>query len=516
MPANATFHVMVMASGDNGSVHKTSAQNTSAQQSAFQHPLANNTPNMLLFVTPNFNPSGRGGTLNNHPVGVLYDGAQQWVIANVDQADITIGSSFNVFLFAPFQPALSSSQGEELAETGAAAVQPSAQLVLTLEEHTGPVNRLLYTNDLLISAAADGTVRRWDGESVAIWAETASPVMSLDVLPGEGIVAAGLADGTVKLWDVASAEALFTLSDHEGAVNAVAWSAELLLATGGSDGAIHIWTYADGAPELILILEAHAGAVNALSWNAEGTYLASAGEDGVIRIWHVATWESRLTIEGHVGAVNDVLLTGDAIVSGGDDGTVRLWVAQSESSVEAVLTLDGHEGAVNAVAVNEDGLLFSAGDDGTIRVWNGASPESVETLYILNGHVGPVNDVVATGNGLFSAGNDGTVRVWDLTVTASSRESPNAEAQCDLAAIPAPTQAGVMVRFVNASEVAGVVYWRNANNALQEYHRLAPGATVDQATFEGHTWVVQDEAGTLLLDYTAAAAVAQCAVIEQP
>ncbi len=439
MPANAAFNVMVMASGDNASVHKTSAQNTSANQSLFQHPLANNNPDMLLFVTSNYNPSGRGGTLNNHPAGVLYDGTQNgWVIANVDQAEITVGSSFNVFMFPAFIPPAPSSQEEGTDDASgpavAEAVQPSAQLVFTLDAHAGPVNSILYINDRLISGSEDSTVRRWDGESVSILAEATSPVKSLDTLPGEGVIAAGLADGTLQIWEIESAEPLFTLTDHESAVNAVAWSSAPLLATGGSDGTVHIWTFDGGSAEMILILEAHQGAVNALSWSAEGDYLASGGEDGLIRIWDVTTWESRLTIEGHVGAVNDLLLVGDALVSTGDDGTIRIWTVQSEESVAAALTLTGHTGAVNAIAVSEDGMLFSASDDGTIRVWNGESVDAVETLYILKGHVGPINDVIAAGNGLLSAGNDGTVRVWDLTVAASS--DTNADENTTVSRLP--------------------------------------------------------------------------------
>jgi uncharacterized repeat protein (TIGR01451 family) len=126
MPANASFNVMIMAAGDNASVHKASASNTSANQTEFQHPLANNAPGAMLFVTANFNPSGRGGTLNNHPVGVLY-GAEQnrWAIANVDQADLPDTASFNVFIFAADAPAASGSETREMGDATSAESQPN-------------------------------------------------------------------------------------------------------------------------------------------------------------------------------------------------------------------------------------------------------------------------------------------------------------------------------------------------------------------------------------------------------
>jgi len=101
-------------------------------------------------------------------------------------------------------------------------------------------------------------------------------------------------------------------------------------------------------------------------------------------------------------------------------------------------------------------------------------------------------------------------------VTTDAAVPATQVAACNPADIPAPTQTDVMVRFVNASDTVGVVSWRNFDNQLQEYHRLEPGATIDQETFESHTWVVADEVGNVLLDYTASAEVTQCAIIEQP
>jgi sugar lactone lactonase YvrE len=98
--------------------------------------------------------------------------------------------------------------------------------------------------------------------------------------------------------------------------------------------------------------------------------------------------------------------------------------------------------------------------------------------------------------------------------TASDAASPIAT--CDPTDVPAPTHGGVAVRFVNESGAVAVVSWRDFNGNLVEYHRLDPDSFADQETFETHEWVVQDEAGNVLLAYAASADATQCVLIEQP
>lgn len=61
------------------------------------HPLTNGDPNAVIIVTPNWNPGGIGGTYNNHPIGVYYDGSK-WRIFNQDLATIPVGAAFNVII----------------------------------------------------------------------------------------------------------------------------------------------------------------------------------------------------------------------------------------------------------------------------------------------------------------------------------------------------------------------------------------------------------------------------------
>lgn len=96
----AQFNVLI-ASGDAAAfVHQASASDTFRHATFIDHPLVNDNPNAILFVTQNRNPGGGWpGTLNNHDVGVTYaEGNGRWAIVNLDGANMTVGAAFNVVI----------------------------------------------------------------------------------------------------------------------------------------------------------------------------------------------------------------------------------------------------------------------------------------------------------------------------------------------------------------------------------------------------------------------------------
>jgi len=88
--------------------------------------------------------------------------------------------------------------------------------------------------------------------------------------------------------------------------------------------------------------------------------------------------------------------------------------------------------------------------------------------------------------------------------------------------IPAPTNADVMVRFVNNSGIPAYLTWINPDGELVEYAPIEPGVAFDQETFVGHQWAMYDanpqevdEPFThLMLSYTATEETTQCVILE--
>jgi len=100
MSVNTAFNVFVLTAGTGVFVHQAIAGNTSANSTTIDNPLTNGHPNAIVFVTPNFNPGGVGGTLNEHHIALFYNGSK-WEIYNQDAVAIPVNAAFNVLVLVP-------------------------------------------------------------------------------------------------------------------------------------------------------------------------------------------------------------------------------------------------------------------------------------------------------------------------------------------------------------------------------------------------------------------------------
>ncbi|MCX4826181.1 NB-ARC domain-containing protein [Streptomyces sp. NBC_01142] len=197
-----------------------------------------------------------------------------------------------------------------------------------------------------------------------------------------------------------------TLTGHAGSVNSVAIAPDgTWLATASDDGTVRIWDRTTGTCTATLHTD-HAGSVYSVAIGPAGTWLATANSDQAVRIWDRATGTCTATL--HTDSVNSVAIAPDgtwlAITS--DDGTVRIWDRTTG-------TLTGHTDSVRSVAIAPAGTwLATASNDLTVRIWDRATGTCTATL---TGHTGLVESVAIAPDGswLATASGDGTVRIWD-------------------------------------------------------------------------------------------------------
>ncbi|WP_244931915.1 hypothetical protein [Nocardioides sp. W7] len=135
-------------------------------------------------------------------------------------------------------------------------------------------SRALAVGSRFIAAGGD-TVRVWERETRDLVAELPHEYVARDLAfdADGGRLAVLTATGALALWDVSTAERLASWSAHDGDGYAVALHpAGELLATGGQDGRLRLWT-----PEGTLVHEErHEGWVQAVAFSGDGTRLAAS------------------------------------------------------------------------------------------------------------------------------------------------------------------------------------------------------------------------------------------------
>ncbi|MGZ4390020.1 MAG: nSTAND1 domain-containing NTPase, partial [Gaiellaceae bacterium] len=129
------------------------------------------------------------------------------------------------------------------------------------------------------------------------------------------------------------------LADSKNGTNALAFSPDSkLLATGGSDGGVRIWTVKNG--ERTYGLFGHTNPVTALAWSPDGTIVASASKDRTVRLWRahglIGSGSQAAVLSGSDAAVRALAFSADGrlLVTGGDDATARIWDARPDQRLE--------------------------------------------------------------------------------------------------------------------------------------------------------------------------------------
>ena len=203
-----------------------------------------------------------------------------------------------------------------------------------------------------------------------------------------------------------------TLQGHTGRITAVVITRDGRHAVSGSwDNTLRLWDLATG--ETKRMFQGHTHWVTAVAAAPDGRHLVSASGDNTLRVWDLATGEMRRTFEGHTASVEAVAVTADGrhVVSGSLDHTVRVW---DLATGKTKTTLEGHSELVTAVALTpDDRYVVSGSNDNSLRVWNLMTGETIRTFQ---GHSLGVNAVAVTPDGhrVVSGSSDNTLRVWDL------------------------------------------------------------------------------------------------------
>jgi len=263
----------------------------------------------------------------------------------------------------------------------------SGKLARRMGELTGQVRALAFSPDGRTLAVALGVPGRagavalvdFETGAAATLVETKDEMLAAAISPDGKLLAAGGTDAVVRVWSLADRQLVATLKEHSDWISGLSFSPDSkLLATGSADKTVRLWDTATWKQTLQLP-QTLTEAVTGVAFAPEGDMLAftvNGSEERAIRLWRPGNANApALTRPFDMGTCLPLAVTFEPQPSHS-----RMLVACTDKTVRVVgpggnvlNTLSGHSDWVYAVAASPDGQRFASGSgDGSVKVWAAA------------------------------------------------------------------------------------------------------------------------------------------------
>ncbi|MQL96979.1 hypothetical protein Taro_029667 [Colocasia esculenta] len=164
--------------------------------------------------------------------------------------------------------------------------------------------------------------------------------------------------------------------------------------------------------------QAHKGPIWTMKFSPDGRYLATGGEDHVVRIWHVKKVENpdEFLFEGCVHKFVDKVEGGKIILKSKLPDSTSVVIPRETFKLEEMPLheFDGHTSDVLDLSWSESNCLLTSSKDKTVRMWQVGQNHCLKVFrhnnYVTCVQFHPVDD------GLFISGSiDGKARIWGIS-----------------------------------------------------------------------------------------------------
>ncbi len=139
-------------------------------------------------------------------------------------------------------------------------------------------------------------------------------------------------------WDLEAGSELTRFKLEMGQSGEIAISPDGRWAAVGAYPSTLLWNLESGTCQK---MEGHGRSITAITFSPDGRLLASAAEDGSIKIHTVETQSLLGSLSGHTDKVNDILFKDkDTLFSASKDGTIRSWDIPTQKTIFAFTSRD--------------------------------------------------------------------------------------------------------------------------------------------------------------------------------
>ncbi|MDJ0695382.1 NB-ARC domain-containing protein [Mastigocoleus sp. MO_188.B34] len=339
---------------------------------------------------------------------------QQVNFSHSDLSNSVFAKTFGVAMSAVFSPdgkTLVTGHSEGLIFLWNLA---TSELLTNYQAHKGPVWSLIYINDsTFVSTSHDGTIKFWEtstGQCIkTLQGHQGSVYNAVLTTDGKTLISSG-ADCTIRIWNIVTKECTKVLRGHTKGIWGIALIPNVFLEKEvleeefleeDSTDQKFTDTGTTDTENLITINSSMDGAI------------ASASDDGNVKLWDLVTGECIHTFIEHREWVKRVVINSQGVLASCSlDQTIRLWDIQSKSCIGV---LDGYGHGVMSITFVGDkpNLLASCSVDGKVRLWDIMTKKCIK---IFQGHKNSVDNIVSNAQGtlLLSCSQDFSIKLWDI------------------------------------------------------------------------------------------------------
>ena len=244
----------------------------------------------------------------------------------------------------------------------------------------------------LAAALGENGVRLWEFPSwrlIAAWTNIGEAT-SVAFDPAGKTVTAGTTGGDVLRWNLSNLQPMEPWHAPFVPVLRLAWSPHgSWLATGGKR-AVQVLKVDDGIEALPLI--SGRGALASMTFSPDGRrLLTAAGNDSIspeaAHLWSLPSLREEVPPLEHGDGVASAVFSPDGqwVATGGEDNVLRLWRANDGAASGRALR---HEGIVLALRFHPSGdWLAAGGNDGRVRIWSTPAGELAGPAMVVAGMV---------------------------------------------------------------------------------------------------------------------------------